>query len=77
MDGRDDQGGQAPFGNYIFKVLSKDAQGNEIQLPTALVGKVTGIQYAGGNPILYLGAQAVNPSDIIAIFEAKDAENEW
>jgi len=68
-DGKDDQGNSVPFGNYLVNVVSKTGDGAEVQLPTFLFGRVTSIQYAGGNPIPYLGNQPVNPSDIVAVYE--------
>lgn len=69
-DGKDDLGNTAPPGSYAFEVVSRTSEGAGVQLPTYLTGKVTGIQYAGGNPILYMGNQRVNPSDIVAVYES-------
>ncbi len=69
-DGKDNLGNAVPPGRYAFEVVSATSEGAEAQLPTFLTGKVTGIQYAGGNPILYMGNQSVNPTDIIAVYDS-------
>ena len=71
-DGKDNEGNRVSPGNYSVRVLKINAEGAEVDLPTYLIGRVTGIQYLNGNPVLCVGDQVVNPSDVIAIYEPSD-----
>lgn len=66
-DGKDNQGDVAPEGGYLIRVKAVDAQGAETQPITYLTGPVTSIEFVDGNPVIYLGDQIVNPSDIVSI----------
>ena len=68
-DGRDGEGNLVPSGNYRVNVFTQEDQDTASQAPTYIIGRVTGIQYIGGNPVPYIGDQAVNPADIVAIYE--------
>lgn len=71
-DGKDNFGKPVAPGNYNFKVFLVDEQGRGTEVPTYLRGKVTGIRFVDGNPVLYIGRQAVDPSDIVAIYESSE-----
>jgi len=68
-DGRDNLGNLAPPGDYRVQVMTGDGQETASQLQTYIIGRVTGIQFIGGNPVPYIGNQAVNPANIIAIYD--------
>ncbi len=68
-DGRDSLGNLVPPGDYQVQVMTGEGQDTATQLQTYIIGRVTGIQYIDGNPFPYIGDQAVNPADIISIYE--------
>ena len=69
-DGKDDGGQTVPDGSYLVKVTTQVDEETQV-LPTYIIGRVTGVQYAGGSPVLYVGNQVVNPADIVAIYESQ------
>ena len=71
-DGRDDNGGSVSPGYYSFRVYSKDGQGGEASILTYIFGRVTGIQFMNGNPILHVGNMAINPTDVVAVYEPSE-----
>ena len=72
-DGRDGGGEPVSPGSYFVNVFATDSQGSQDLLATYVVGKITGLRYVDGSPVLYMGDQEVNPSDIVAVYEASDS----
>lgn len=68
-DGKDQFGNDLDYGNYQFQFVIDDGEGGASALPTYQTGRVTSLEYVDGGAILYLGDQAVYPSNIIAIRE--------
>ena len=68
-DGKDDAGNVMAKGPYRVQVTYQSENGQESALTPYMVGHVSGLQVADGQPVLYVGDQAVSPSLIVAIFE--------
>jgi flagellar basal-body rod modification protein FlgD len=68
-DGKDQFGNDLDYGSYQFQFLIDDGEGGTSTLETYQTGKVTSLEYVNGGAILYLGQQAVYPSEIVAIRE--------
>lgn len=75
-DGLDDNGNVALPGEYQVRILHAAADGQQSVLNSYLIGRVTSVRFVDGNPILYIGNQSVNPSDIIAIYDSSVSGNE-
>ena len=69
-DGMDDTGFPVEPGNYRIRVTTPNADGGKLDWATYLIGKVTSIRFVNGSPVLYIGDQAVNPSDVVGIYES-------
>jgi flagellar basal-body rod modification protein FlgD len=69
-DGLDDTGFPVESGNYRVRVTTPNTDGGKNEWSTYLIGKVTSIRFENGSPVIYVGDQAVNPSDVVGIFEA-------
>lgn len=69
-DGTDNFGNLQPDGIYTLQVFAKDAKGAEIQTPVRVSGRATGIDMAGGEVTVEIGALRVPATNIIAVREA-------
>lgn len=56
-------------GNYTFDVSAKDANGNAISAYTMLTGKVTGVSFEEGFPVLSVNGQDIPFGNIISVNE--------
>lgn len=54
-DGKDDEGATVPAGSYKFKVSALGPSGNDVGAEASLVGRVTGMRYKDGVPVLVIG----------------------
>ena len=66
-DGTDALGNTMPEGDYTFKVMAVDANGNESAIDTQVYGVVSSIKYVDGLPVLMLGNAEFSTSDIVEI----------
>lgn len=57
-------------GNYTFEVSAKDANGNAISAYTMLTGKVTGVSFEEGFPVLSVNGQDIPFGNIISVNES-------
>jgi len=67
-DGLDSEGNEAAEGAYKVVVKQKDDTGNETTLSVKVKGRISSVRFAGGTPVLYMGNLAINPSDIIGVY---------
>lgn len=56
-------------GSYTFEVSAKDANGNAISAYTMLTGKVTGVSFEEGFPVLSVNGQDISFGNIISVNE--------
>jgi len=68
-DGKDNNGNAMGEGLYYFKVVATDSAGSEVQADTMIKGKVTGLKFVDGLPVLLIGNAQVNLKDVIEINE--------
>ena len=68
-DGKDNTGKAVGEGLYYFKVVASDASGNNVQADTMIKGKVTGLKFIDGLPVLMIGNAQINLKDVIEINE--------
>lgn len=73
-DGKDGSGNEIVSGTYYFNVIHSDSLGQQTVLTTYLAGKVSGLQYQDGQPVLYIGNQAIDASSIVSIYEFSEEE---
>ncbi len=72
-DGKDASGNMAASGNYKVEVSAKDADGKEVAASLKFSGKVTGVRFEGGVPLLEVGDSTIQVADVIAVREAAAA----
>ncbi len=70
-DGTNQAGIKVNSGSYQIVVKSVNADGTEKQMPTFLKGRITGMEFNNGQPMLYMGSQPVNPAMILAVYDSK------
>jgi flagellar basal-body rod modification protein FlgD len=58
-------------GNYTFDVSAKDANGNAISAYTMLTGKVTGVSFEEGFPVLSVNGQDISFGNVISVNESE------
>jgi flagellar basal-body rod modification protein FlgD len=66
-DGRDSSGALLPAGTYNFSVNGKTAGGNDVVGTTYTSGKITGISFASGTPMLTIGSIIIPFSDVVNV----------
>ena len=66
-NGKDTSGNDLPAGTYSLAITAVDASGGAIETKIGTVGKVTGVQTAGGKPVLAIGTMTVPFDSIVAI----------
>jgi flagellar basal-body rod modification protein FlgD len=65
-DGIGDGGALMPAGTYSFTIDALDLEGNAIEnIPTAVTGRVQGVENQAGVPFLIVGERAVEVVDVI------------
>ena len=69
-DGKDLAGNMMPTGNYKVEVTAKDAEGKDVKVSQKFTGKVTGVRFEGGVPLLEMGDTTIQIADVIAVREA-------
>ena len=66
-DGRTISGGPALPGAYTFAIKANDADGEEVEIPTFVRGRVNGVENVEGTSILLVDNVPVNMGDVIAV----------
>ncbi len=66
-DGRRDEGGTSPSGNYEVRVTATDKKGDPVSVDTRTHGMVQGVSFENGYPELLIGKDRVAMSQIVEI----------
>ncbi|MFA5032195.1 MAG: flagellar hook assembly protein FlgD [bacterium] len=66
-DGKDSSGNALAPGKYTFSVSAKDTDDNSVTATGYLSGKITGVKFVNGNPVLMMGDTEISFSDIYEI----------
>jgi len=69
-DGKDSLGQKVSEGGYTVKVSKAGADAKAEAIPSVIIGKVTGVTFSNGSPVLFMGDLHVSPSDIMAVYES-------
>ena len=72
-DGVTNDGRYAESGRYTYRIVGKDSGGKDLQISTAINGRVTGITSSQGVVFLLVGDQRIALNEIETIREPKDA----
>ncbi|MBN2008074.1 flagellar hook assembly protein FlgD [candidate division KSB1 bacterium] len=70
-DGKNIDGEQVPEGRYTFDVEATDSNGDDVNVATFAVDKVTGLKFDSGNAVLVLPEKEIYLGDILEIMEPK------
>ncbi len=73
-NGKDQSGAEIISGPYYFNMVHTDTEGQKTALNTYLAGKVSGLQYQDGNPVLFIGDQPIDASNIVSIYEYSEED---
>ena len=68
-DGTDLQGNKVPDGVYRLQVVGQDADGAPVDVTTTTVGLVSGVSYAGIEPVLLINNQEFGLDQVITLKE--------
>jgi flagellar basal-body rod modification protein FlgD len=66
-DGRGNNGALLPAGSYHFAVQAASASGVAIAATTYTTGRIDGITFTNGKPMLTIGGASVAMSDLISV----------
>ncbi len=66
-DGRGNNGALLPAGSYRFAVQAASASGATVAATTYTTGRIDGITFTNGKPMLTIGGASVSMSDIISV----------
>jgi len=69
-DGRDNSGALLPAGAYRFKVDAISANGSAMAATTYTTGRIDGVTFANGIPMLTIGETSVALADLISVLGA-------
>jgi len=75
-DGLDENGAVAPDGMYSVKAGLKLEDGSTSDLNVRVKGRISSVRFAGGSPVLYIGNMAINPSEIIGVYDEVDSSSD-
>jgi len=56
-------------GDYIFEISASDANGDEVSAYTMITGKVTGVSFEEGAPVLSVNGQDIPLGNVISVNE--------
>ena len=56
-------------GDYIFEISASDANGDEVSAYTMITGKVTGVSFEDGSPVLSVNGQDIPLGNVISVNE--------
>jgi len=68
-DGTDLSGNKVPDGVYKLQVTALDADGAPVEVTTTSVGVVTGVSYAGKEPVLMINNQSIGLDKVLTLKE--------
>ena len=68
-DGIDLSGNKVPDGIYKLSVVAQDAAGKPVDVITTSVGVVTGVSYAGKDPVLMINNQEIGLDKVLTLKE--------
>jgi flagellar basal-body rod modification protein FlgD len=74
-DGRGANGEPVPPGPYSIKVRATDVEGEPVEVPTFVRGRVDGVENVDGENVLLMGETPVSLDDVLAI-RAPDEETD-
>jgi flagellar basal-body rod modification protein FlgD len=68
-DGRDNHGTQLPSGDYKLRVTAEDGAGKSVAVEQRGSGRVTGVSFEDGTPLIKVGGSTVKVPNIVEINE--------
>ncbi len=66
-DGIGNDGRQKPDGSYSVTIEARDSNGKLVDVATEMTGEVTGVDFAGSEPVLIVGGARVNLSSVLSV----------
>jgi flagellar basal-body rod modification protein FlgD len=66
-DGRDNTGAALPAGTYSFSVQANSVTGASVAATTFTNGRIDGVSFINGTPVLTVGKAFVALSDLISV----------
>ena len=69
-DALDDDGDTVANGDYRYKVAAQSAENVSIPVELFMRGKVSGVKFVDGKPVVLMNGQAIEPRDILEISNA-------
>jgi flagellar basal-body rod modification protein FlgD len=68
-DGLDLSGNKVPDGIYQLKVVAQDGEGSPVDVVTTSIGVVSGVSYAGKEPVLMINNQEIGLDKVLTLKE--------
>lgn len=70
-DGRDTRGNQVPPGDYYVRITAELPGGANLQIDPLAIGRVDGIRYIDGNPVLIVNGREIPFGAVLQILESE------
>ena len=70
-DGTYQDGGDAPSGLYYAQVSANSPDGSEVEAQSLAIGRVNGIRFVDGNPMILLGERVIPFGYVLEILESE------
>jgi flagellar basal-body rod modification protein FlgD len=69
-DGRDGRGNRVPPGEYTVSISATGTNGNRVSAMPLAIGRIDGVRFENGNPILLMEGKAIPFGAVLEILEA-------
>lgn len=74
-DGRDGRGNRVPPGNYFVEIEAKAPGGAPVQAMPLTIGRIGGVRFENGNPVLLLNGRTIPFGSVLEILEGSTGGN--
>ncbi len=71
-NGLDGRGNRVPPGNYYVTIEAKSLGGSPVQATPLAIGRIGGVRFENGNPVLLLDGRAIPFGSVLEILEDSD-----
>jgi len=72
-DGRDGRGNHVPPGNYYVEIEAKSPSGSSVQAMPLTFGRIGGVRFENGNPVLLLNGRTIPFGSVLEILDSADS----
>lgn len=76
-DGRDNRGNVVPAGTYYTSIDAEGADGSNVTATPLAIGRIGGIRFENGSPVLLLNGKTIPFGSVLEILEDGESSSGW